>query len=227
ARTNPAPATPAGSQAGTSGRPVVAGASGALSDRPAATDPDSADAAVLALAVVGLAAEGTRRVVDAAAAAAAAAERGASAVMQHQPVPATVDRVRGEINQWGERGREALHTTETTTMDFGLGVVAQIVPTVVARLDLPAIVEQIDIPAILDRIDLDAMVDRVDGEGIAHRLDLTAIAQGVLDQLDLTAISQRVLDQLDLTAVSMRVIDELELGELIRESSSTVTVEAV
>jgi len=198
--------------------------------------PDMPNTTALALAVVGLGAEVTRRVVGVAATAAGAAERGAAAVMQHQPVPEAVSRAREEMTALGERGSEALRTGGSAAMDFGLGVAAQVVPRVVTRVDLDGIVEQVDIGRIIDRLDLNEIVERLDLNAIAGRidierilgrLDLATITQGVLDQLDLTSISQRVLDQLDLTAVAMRVIDELELGELIRESSSTVTVEAV
>jgi hypothetical protein len=40
-------------------------------------------------------------------------------------------------------------------------------------------------------------------------------------------MAEGVLDQLDLTAIAERVINELELSELIRESTGTVTVDAV
>jgi hypothetical protein len=218
---------PAPSGSAVTGRAAPKGAEGPAGDPSWPAMPDMPNTAELALAVVGLAAEVTRRVVGVAAAAAEAAEQGAAAVMQHQPVPEAVDRFRGEVTSLGSRGGRGLRAGGSAVMDFSLDVVAQLVPSVVTRLDLPAIVAQVDIPAILDRVDLDEIVDRIDAERIVRRLDLPGIAQGVLDQLDLTAISQRVLDQLDLTAVAMRVIDELELGELIRESSSTVTVEAV
>ena len=205
-------------------------------DDATASWPGMPNTAEMALAVIGVGAEVTRRLVGVAAAAATAAERGAAVVMQHQPVPEAVDRFREEVTSLGERGGAALRTSGTAAMDYGLNVAAQVVPGVVTRVDLDGIVEQVDIGQIIDRLDLNeivgrldlnAIAERIDIERILGRLDLAAITQGVLDQLDLTAISQRVLDQLDLTAVAMRVIDELELGELIRESSSTVTVEAV
>jgi hypothetical protein len=218
-----------GSRPGVPAEPAGTGPAGA-------SRPESESAALLALSVVGLGAEVTRRVVAVATAAIEAAEHGATVLMQHQPVPAAVDRFRGEVTSWGERGRDALRTGESTATDLGLDVVTQVVPRVVSRLDIDAIVEQVDIGRIIDRVDLNevvgrldlnAIAERIDIERIVGRLDLAEIAKGVIDQLDLTSITQSVLAQLDLTAIARRVIEELELGELIRESSGTVTVEAV
>ena len=198
-------------------------------------EPGTGDVATLVLAAVGLGAEVTRRVVAVAATAAETAEQGAAALMQHQPVPAAVDRFRGEVTAWGERGKEALRTSESTAVDYGLDVVGWVVPRVVPRMDINAIVDQVDVQRVIDRVDLNevvgrldlnAIAERIDMERILGRMDLAAITQEVLDQLDLTAIAQRVLDQLDLTEIARRVIDELELGELIRESSGTVSVQA-
>src|SRR5438034_123703 len=55
---------------------------------------------------------------------------------------------------------------------------------------------------------------------------LAALLPGAMVGL-LVALARNVLDGLDLAGVARGVIDELDLTELIRESTGTVTVEAV
>jgi len=235
--TGPAGPEPATSAA-QSEPPMAPTGSGPSVPGPTGTDADDAfpNTFMLAMAAVGLGAEVTRRVVGVAAVAAESAERSASAFMEHEPVPAAMDRFRGEVTSWGERGKEALRASESAAVDYGLDVVGWVVPRVIPRMDINAIVDQVDVQRIIDRVDLNEVVGRLDLNAIAERIDLeqilsrlnlAAITQEVLDQLDLTAIAQSVLDQLDLTDIAKRVIDELELGELIRESSATVTSDAV
>jgi hypothetical protein len=68
--------------------------------------------------------------------------------------------------------------------------------------------------AILQRVDLNEAISRIDVERVVSKVDLVALARNVLDGLDLAGIARGVIDELDLT-------------ELIRESTGTVTVEAV
>jgi hypothetical protein len=81
------------------------------------------------------------------------------------------------------------------------------------------VVARVDLNQIAARIDLDEIVDRVDIDAIAARIDLDAIVA----RLDIDAILARV----DLPALTEQVIDEVDLGEIIRESSSTMASETV
>jgi hypothetical protein len=90
---------------------------------------------------------------------------------------------------------------------------------VVARVDLDRIIERIDLDAIAARIDLDAVVARIDLDAVVARIDLDA----VVARVDVDAIVARV----DLPALTEQVIDEVDLGEIIRESSSTMASETV
>ena len=99
---------------------------------------------------------------------------------------------------------------------------------IAARLDLDAIVGRIDVDAIVGRIDVDAIVSRVDVDAIAGRIDLDAIAgrldlDAIVARVDLDAIVARV----DIPGLTEQVIDEVDLGEIIRESSSTMASETV
>ena len=99
---------------------------------------------------------------------------------------------------------------------------------IAARIDLGAIVERIDVGAIVERVDVGAIVERVDLDAIASRIDLDAIAS----RIDLDAIVARVdldaiVSRIDLAGLTEQVMDEVDLGEIIRESSSTMATETV
>jgi hypothetical protein len=80
----------------------------------------------------------------------------------------------------------------------------------VARVDLDQVVDRVDLDAVAQRIDLDAIVNRIDLDAIVARVDIDAI-----------------LARVDIAALTEEVIDEVDLGEIIRESSSTMASETV
>ena len=102
------------------------------------------------------------------------------------------------------------------------------VDAIAARIDLDAVAGRLDLDAIVGRIDVDAIVSRVDVDAIAGRIDLDAIAgrldlDAIVARVDLDAIVARV----DIPGLTEQVIDEVDLGEIIRESSSTMASETV
>jgi hypothetical protein len=210
---------------------------GAEPDPPPAGDRSAADSAeVVALGAVAVGAEISRRVFTGAAWAASQAERGTTALIQHRPLRGPVERLTSSAEPWDERARQAAGDGGRAAADRGLDLAAEIATRIVDRVDIDAIVDRVDIERVLSRVDLneiagrldvDAVAARLDLERVIGRLDLAAVAQGVIDQLDLAAIAQRVIDQLDLAAIAEGVINELELSEIIRESTGTVTVDAV
>jgi hypothetical protein len=66
------------------------------------------------------------------------------------------------------------------------------------------------VDAIADRIDLNQIIDRIDLDAVVARVDVDA-----------------VLARVDLPGLTEQVIDEVDLGEIIRESSSTMASETV
>ncbi len=90
---------------------------------------------------------------------------------------------------------------------------------IVARLDIDAIVARVDIGAIIDRIDIDAIASRIDIGAIIDRVDINAIA----DRVDI----QEILNRVDLAAVTREVMDEVDMGEIIRESTGSITTETI
>jgi hypothetical protein len=196
---------------------------------------------LLAAAAFGLAVEAQRRSMDAAVAVvtrlgsplailarpAAGFARGSVAVARHHL----------DLDGWAARGlAEQRRAQEAAARAVGALIAALVAAVldavdldqVVARVDLDRIVDRIDPNEIAARIEFDEIVDRVDVDAIAARIDLDAIA----GRIDLDAIVARVdidaiLARIDLSALTEQVIDEVDLGEIIRESSSTMASETV
>jgi hypothetical protein len=133
-----------------------------------------------------------------------------------------------DLDGWAARGlaeqRRAQEVTARAARALITALVAAVLDEidldqVVARVDLNQVVARVDLNQIAARIDLDEIVDRVDVDAIAARIDLDAIVA----RLDIDAILARV----DLPALTEQVIDEVDLGEIIRESSSTMASETV
>jgi hypothetical protein len=205
---------------------------------------------LLAAAALGLAVEAQRRSLDAAAAVAdrvgwplralarpvVAVTRGSVAVARHHL----------DLDGWAARGlaeqRRAQEAVARAVRTLMAALVAAVIDQmdldqvmarvdldqVVARIDLDRIVGRIDPNQIAARIELDEIVDRIDVDAIAKRIDLDAIVR----RIDLDAIVARVdieavLARVDLPGLTEQVIDEVDLGEIIRESSSTMATETV
>jgi hypothetical protein len=133
-----------------------------------------------------------------------------------------------DLDGWAARGvAEQRRAQEVAARAVGALIAALVAAVldevdldqVVARVDLNQVVARVDLNQIAARIDLDEIVDRVDVDAIAARIDLDAIVARV----DIDAILARV----DLPALTEQVIDEVDLGEIIRESSSTMASETV
>jgi hypothetical protein len=205
---------------------------------------------LLAAAALGLAVEAQRRSLDAAAAVAdrvgwplralarpvVAVTRGSVAVARHHL----------DLDGWAARGlaeqRRAQEAAARAVRTLMAALVAAVIDQmdldqvmarvdldqVVARIDLDRIVGRIDPNQIAARIELDEIVDRIDVDAIAKRIDLDTIVR----RIDLDAIVARVdieavLARVDLPGLTEQVIDEVDLGEIIRESSSTMATETV
>ena len=115
--------------------------------------------------------------------------------------------------------------------------VERLVTLVLDRIDLDRVVA-----AVLDRIDLDGVV-----AAVLHRLDLNAVVTEALEQIDLTQVvldqvdlgrvvgevldtidlTQIVLEKVDLINVAEYVVDGIDLPEIIRDSTLSVSSEAV
>jgi hypothetical protein len=208
------------------------------------------DLRLLVAAAFGLAVEAQRRSLDAAGAVAGrlgwplrvltrpavALARGSVAAARHHL----------DLDGWAARGLAeqrraqavAVNAVRTLIAELATAVLDEIdldevvarvdLDRIVARVDLNQIAARLDLDAIVGRIDVDAIVSRVDVDAIAGRIDLDAIAgrldlDAIVARVDLDAIVARV----DIPGLTEQVIDEVDLGEIIRESSSTMASETV
>jgi hypothetical protein len=178
---------------------------------------------LLAAAALGLAVEAQRRSWDAAAVIAGrigrpvrvlarpavAVTRGSVAVARHHL----------DLDGWAARGlAEQRRVQAAATRDIR-ALMATLIAAVIDEIDLDQVVARVDLDQIVARIDLDQIAARIDLDAIVRRIDLDAIVASV----DIDAILARI----DLPELTEQVIDEVDLGEIIRESSSTMASETV
>jgi hypothetical protein len=197
-----------------------------------ATDGPTELAWLLAAAALGLALETQRRSVDAAVA--VAGRLGAPLGLLARPALAlargsvAVARHHLDLDGWAARGLAGQRRAQETAVRAVQSLIAALadavldeidVDAVVARVDLDRILARVDPNQVAARVDLDAIIDRIDVDAIAARLDLDAIVARV----DIDAVLARV----DLPELTEQVIEEVDLGEIIRESSSTMASESV
>ncbi|MDM7490617.1 MULTISPECIES: hypothetical protein [Rhodococcus] len=90
---------------------------------------------------------------------------------------------------------------------------------ILARVDIDAVAERVDVAAIVDRVDLDALAAKIDVDAIIDRVDLDALAA----KIDVDAIIGRV----DLVGLANAVIEGVDLPSIIRESTGSMSTEAV
>src|SRR5512133_3477720 len=187
---------------------------------------------LLTAAAFGLAVETQRRSMHAAAAVAArfgsplralarpavAFARGSVAVARHHL----------DLDGWAARGAaEQRHAQEVAARAIST-LIGALTAAILDEIDLDQVMARVDLDQVMARIDLDRIVDRINLNQIAARIDLDEIVA----RIDLDAIVARVdidaiLARVDLPGITEQVIDEVDLGEIIRESSSTMASEAV
>src|SRR5215204_115721 len=178
---------------------------------------------LLAAAAFGLAVEAQRRSLSAAGAVvgrfgwplrtlarpAVALARGSVATARHHL----------DLDGWAARGVAEQRRAQALAVRAVRVLIAALAAAVLDEIDLDEVVARVDLDRIAARIDLNEIVHRIDIDAIAERIDLDAI----VTRVDLDAILARV----DLPGLTEQVIDEVDLGEIIRESSSTMASETV
>lgn len=102
------------------------------------------------------------------------------------------------------------------------------VDRIAARLDVEAVVDRLDLDAIVDTVDLQRQIARVDVDAVAATLDIAAVA----DRVDVDAIAARldmdaIIGRLDLIGLTNTIIDEVDLPQIIRDSTGSLSEEAV
>ena len=99
---------------------------------------------------------------------------------------------------------------------------------VVDHVDIDKIAENIDVDKIAERVSLEPIIDRVDVDEIASRLDVKAVIDrldldGIVDTVDL----ERQVNRIDLVKIADQVIEGVDLPQMIRESTGSLSTEAV
>ena len=181
------------------------------------------DLPLLVAAAFGLAVEVQRRSWDAAGAVAGrfgrplrvlagpavAVARGSVAVARHHL----------NLDGWAARGLAERRRAQAAAVQAARALIAALAAAVLDEIDLDEVVARVDLDRIVDRLDPNQIAARIDLDAIVQRIDVDAIA----GRIDLDAIVARV----DLPGLTEQVIDEVDLGEIIRESSSTMATETV
>jgi hypothetical protein len=158
---------------------------------------------------------------------AVAVARGSLAVARHHL----------DLDGWAARGLAEQRQAQAVAARAVRALIAELAAAVLDEIDLDQVVARVNVDRVVDRVDanqvaarldVDAIVARVDVDAIAARIDLDAITSrldldAIIGMVDLDAIVARV----DLPGLTEQVIDEVDLGEIIRESSSTMASETV
>jgi hypothetical protein len=145
------------------------------------------------------------------------------------PAPGARDAARRLAERWNTRWQEEGERSQDASTTFVQALVPQVVESLLDQVDLTAVVrERLDLDALVSTVDLDAIAGSIDLDRIVERLDVDAIAaridpDAIVDRVDL----ERAVARIDVAAIAREVIEELDLLSLIRESSESVTSEAV
>jgi hypothetical protein len=164
----------------------------------------------------------------------------------HTPLGGPLRAGRQWLDTWSRKGRveqdgrerfassvvEALipRVAEAVMESIDLNAIVEQVDVagIVGRVDIEQIVERLDIDAIVARVDIGRIVDRLDIDAVASRIDIDAIAARVDVQAILERVNvQSIVDRVDLPTITRQVMDEVDMGEIIRESTGSLTTETV
>lgn len=102
------------------------------------------------------------------------------------------------------------------------------IDSIVEGVDLDRAVARVDLDRVVARVDLDKAVARVDIAAVIGRVDLDAIIETVdLDRAVARVNLDSAIAKVDLIALANFVIDGVDLPDIIRESTGSLSAEAV
>jgi len=160
-----------------------------------------------------------RRLVEVARTAGRWAAPGVAFVRAVPPVSWSLARFRAFWESLDAQGQAEAGASRRLADSFVNALLRSVTIAVIERLDLDEVLSRVDIQAIVAGLDIDAIVAQVDVQRVVAGLDLDAIVA----QVDLNAVVERV----DLPKVTEQVFDEVDLGQVIRESTGSITGETV
>jgi hypothetical protein len=121
-----------------------------------------------------------------------------------------IDGLRASRDELAEQGVSDAESGADLLLQILDAVLTRVVHDVLQHIDLNELLRSLDIDALLERIDVQAVVDRIDPNPLLRRIDVDALVRRV-----------------DVGSVAQRVIDEIQIGDLVRESTGTLSVETV
>src|SRR4051794_30214183 len=179
-------------------------------------------------AAVALALEAQRRALQAAMAIDEQLSPVVRRVMRVRIISEPVEAARRSLENLSTRGVKEQEHAVAETHSLIERVLPELVRAVLDRIDIDDIVARVDLDRIIDRIDIDRVLERVDLDAVVRRISIDDIlasvdVDGVIARVDIDAVIKRV----DLAGLTSEVITEVDLREIVRESSSSITGEAV
>jgi hypothetical protein len=182
----------------------------------------------LARAATGMAIVTEQRALDAAEAVELTAQR---AVAIGGQVPLVRDVLVGFgsfVARWSARADLEEARRRAVTIEFFSRLVPAVADAVIERVDIGAVVRRVPLADIIAAIDIDALLDQVDMNAILAHVDVDALLEridvdGIVARVDISAM----LDRVDMTSIVGEVLDEVDIGGIVRESTGSITGDAV
>jgi hypothetical protein len=125
---------------------------------------------------------------------------------------------RAGIDAGVEAGKQAARAPTTAASRLLDILAGEVIPAVVRRLDLNAIIDRVDVQRVVDRIDVQAVVQKVDVGAVVEKVDV----EEVLARVDVNELVARV----DIGPVAKEAIDAVDMGQIVRESTTSLGTEA-
>lgn len=132
------------------------------------------------------------------------------------------------LGRWSARAdlEQARRRAETT--DFLARMIPAVVDAMIERIDIGAVVQRVPLAEILGAVDIDALLGQVDLNQVLEHVDVDALIQrvdvdGLMTRVDVAAL----LDRIDLSSIVGEVLDEVDIGSIVRESTGSITGDAV
>lgn len=164
----------------------------------------------VARAATGIALATERRVLAAGTAFELGAQRAIDTGRQIPIVRDVLVGIDASLDRWGEHADLETARSEQEVTSFVTQVVPAIVNGVLERIDINGVLDQVDIDRLLNQVDIDHLLDRIDIDRLMSRVDVEALLQRV-----------------ELGPIVTDVLDEVDIGGIVRESTGSITGDAV
>lgn len=145
--------------------------------------------------------------------------------------------VDASLDRWSDRASAETGRREQALATFVGALVPAIVDGVLERVDFGAVVARVPLAEILGAIDLDQLLDAVDLNAVLEQIDVDHLLEridvdGLLNRIDVDAMMSRVdldalLGRMDLGPIVENVLDEVDVGGIVRESTGSITGDAM